>query len=229
SQEMTQRDFDEAVRQAMAAATPAPSIIAQAYGVIAPSVVFIRVNGPVEGEKPNFGLGAGVVIDDQGIILTANHVIKDAESITVIFANGMESSASVLFREPETDTAVLRADIVPDDLEPATLAGSGGLRLGDHVLAVGSPFGLYNSVTAGVVSGLGRSFKSEQLSEPLTNVIQFDAAVNPGNSGGPLVNRDGEVVGIVTGLLNPSDDVFIGIGFAVPIESAGAAAGPPWD
>ena len=108
------------------------------------------------------------------------------------------------------------------------LAGSRGLRVGDDVVAVGNPFGITNSVSAGVVSGLGRNFKSPKAGISLRNVIQFDAAVNPGNSGGPLVNRDGEVVGVVSALLNPTDqDVFIGIGFAVTMEAAGGAMGSP--
>ena len=108
------------------------------------------------------------------------------------------------------------------------MAGSGSLHVGDEVFPVGNPFGVSNSLTAGVVSGLGRSYKSPETGETLSNLIQFDAAVNPGNSGGPLLNRDGEVVGIVTGLLNPTqDDFFIGIGFAVPIETAAGALGPP--
>ena len=111
---------------------------------------------------------------------------------------------------------------------PATLAGSAGLNVGDEVVAVGNPFGISNSLSAGVVSGLGREYRSPASRRAAQNLIQFDAAVNPGNSGGPLVNRDGEVVGIVTALLNPTDqDVFIGIGFAVPIETAAGALGSP--
>lgn len=173
-------------------------------------------------------LGAGVVVNDTGIILTCLHVVDNASIITVVFADGSESVATVMLTEPENDLAVLRPDIIPDDLVPATLASSAMLRIGDEVFAVGNPFGMRNSLSSGVVSGLGRSFESPETGEILTGLIQFDAAVNPGNSGGPLLNRDGEVVGIVTALLNPTDEtVFIGIGFAVTIETAGGGAGAP--
>jgi len=115
---------------------------------------------------------------------------------------------------------------LPDDLAPATLRSTNDLAPGDHVVAVGFPFGIGPSATAGIISGLKREYRSREGKRILTNLIQFDAAANPGNSGGPLVTADGEVVGIVTGILNPTpQNVFIGIGFAVPIENAAAAAG----
>jgi S1-C subfamily serine protease len=166
------------------------------------------------------------VVDDTGTILTCLHVVKDAVEVRVTFADGTESAAAIVVAQAENDLAVLRPLVIPDDLVPATLTSSGTLHVGDEVAAVGNPFGIRNSLSAGVVSGLGRNFKSPKTGETLTNLIQFDAAVNPGNSGGPLVNRDGEVVGIVTGLLNPTNqEVFIGISFAIPIETATAAAG----
>jgi len=123
---------------------------------------------------------------------------------------------------------VLQAQTIPDDLFAATMRSTADLALGDQVVAVGFPFGIGPSVTAGVVSGLRREFRSPEGKRVLTNLIQFDAAVNPGNSGGPLVTLDGAVVGIVTGILNPTDQrFFVGIGFAVPIENAAAAAGVP--
>jgi S1-C subfamily serine protease len=116
--------------------------------------------------------------------------------------------------------------VIPEGLIPATLASSTGLRPGDAVVAVGNPFGIGDSVSAGVVSGLSRSYLSRETGRVLTDLIQFDAAANPGNSGGPLVNIQGEVVGIVTSILNPTDQAFfVGIGFAVPIETAAGAAG----
>ena len=126
------------------------------------------------------------------------------------------------------DLAVLQAQKLPDDLKAATLRSTAELQPGDGVVAVGFPFGIGPSVSSGVVSGLGRSFRSPEGKQQIGNLIQFDAAANPGNSGGPLVTMDGEVIGIVTGILNPtSHRTFVGIGFAVPIESAASAAGLP--
>jgi S1-C subfamily serine protease len=179
-------------------------------------------------EKNDLAIGTGVVVDDKGTILTSLHIVSNAKAVLVTFADGTESEASIVAAQDENDLAVLRPAVIPDDLVAATLASSDTLHVGDEVVAVGNPFGITDSLSSGVVSGLGRNFKSPKTGQTLANVIQFDAAVNPGNSGGPLVNRDGEVVGIVTALLNPTDqDVFIGIGFAVPIETASALAGAP--
>ena len=227
-QRLTQRDIDAAVARAMASATPAPSHASQAYQVIRPSLVSIRTQTAEPQGGDGVGIGSGVVVNEDGSILTSNHVVDGASKIQVIFADGTESEARVVATQPESDLALLRPSVTPDDLVPAQLAGSGGLNVGDEVVAVGTPFGIAGSLTSGVVSGLGREYRSSRNKELLKNLIQFDAAVNPGNSGGPLVNRDGEVVGIVTGLLNPTDqDVFIGIGFAVPIETAAPSIGEP--
>jgi S1-C subfamily serine protease len=182
-----------------------------------------KANGSAER-----GVGSGVVIIDNGTILTNLHVISGAKRIKVTFMDGTESEAVVVSLQPQNDLAVLRAKTVPDDLEAATMRSTADLAPGDGVVAVGFPFGIGPSVSAGVVSGLKREFRSPEGQQMLSNLIQFDAAANPGNSGGPLVTMDGEVVGIVTAILNPSRQrVFIGIGFAVPIENAAAAAGMP--
>ena len=148
-------------------------------------------------------MGTGVVIVDKGIILTNLHVVLGAEKIKVRFFDGMEAEATVIGVRPEHDLAVLQAKAVPDDLVSATLRSTADLAVGDHVVAVGFPFGIGPSASAGVVSGLKREYHSPEGKRILTNLIQFDAAANPGNSGGPLVTADGEVVGIVTGILNP--------------------------
>jgi S1-C subfamily serine protease len=174
------------------------------------------------------GVGTGVVIIDNGTILTNLHVVNGARRIKVTFMDGTESDAVVLSTQPHNDLAVLRAKTIPDDLAAATLRSTADLAPGDHVLAVGFPFGIGPSASAGIVSGLKREFRSPEGKQTMTNLIQFDAAANPGNSGGPLVTMDGEVVGIVTAILNPSSQrTFIGIGFAVPIENAAAAVGMP--
>jgi S1-C subfamily serine protease len=132
----------------------------------------------------------------------------------------------VLRRQPENDLAVIQALSIPDDLVPATLRSTQGLAVGDKVVAVGFPFNIGPSASSGIVSGLKRTYMSPRDNEILRNLIQFDAAANPGNSGGPLITMSGEVVGIVTAILSPHEQgSFVGIGFAVPIEIAAAAAG----
>ena len=227
---LSQREVEAAFTRMREEAPPEPSFAAVAYEVIRPSVVLVHSPGSgEEGEEESSGaVGTGVVIVDSGIILTALHVVINADTVLVVFADGSESPAAVIARQPENDLAVLQAMVIPDDLIPATMAGSGTLQVGDEVAAVGHPFGVPNSLSAGVVSGLGRTYTSPETGLPMSGLIQFDAAVNPGNSGGPLVNRDGEVVGIVTALLNPTQqEFFVGIGFAVTIETAGGLAGEP--
>jgi S1-C subfamily serine protease len=223
-------DVERTFKQMLEQTPPEPSFASVAYEVIKPSVVLVHSPG-LEGEDEEEGSGAvgtGVVIIDSGIILTALHVVMDAETVLVVFADGSESPAAVITRQPENDLAVLQAMVIPDDLIPATLAGSGMLQVGDEVAAVGHPFGITNSLSAGIVSGLGRTYVSPDTGLLMSDLIQFDAAVNPGNSGGPLINRDGEVVGIVTALVNPTErEFFVGIGFAVTIETAGGLAGEP--
>ena len=226
---LTQEIIDSAVLKTLETAE-LPSPAAKAYETILPSVV--RVMGYVKSkdgkEDVEYGVGTGVVIVDKGIILTNLHVVQGAQSIKVVFSDGLESTASVTGTQPENDLAVLQAHKIPDDMIAATMRSTADLRPGDQVLAVGFPFGIGPSASAGVVSGLKRSFRSPEGKQEMTNLIQFDAAANPGNSGGPLVTMDGQVVGIVTAILNPGDQrTFIGIGFAVPIENAARAAGMP--
>jgi S1-C subfamily serine protease len=132
----------------------------------------------------------------------------------------------VLKKQPESDLAVIRAATIPDDLKPAVLRSTQGLAVGDKVVAVGFPFNIGPSASSGIVSGLKRVYRAPDGGELLSNLIQFDAAANPGNSGGPLITMDGEVVGIVAAILSPHEQgTFIGLGFAVPIEAAASAAG----
>jgi len=214
-------------------APPAPSA-SEAYEKVKESVVAVRAYADDGGEgtksmengKAEMQSGTGVIIVDSGIILTNLHVVEGAKMIHIVFSDGTLSIAEVIGERPEHDLAVLQAKTLPDDIVPATMRSTAGLRPGDEVVAVGFPFGIGPSASAGVVSGLKRDYVTHDGKRALTNLIQFDAAVNPGNSGGPLVTLDGEVVGIVTGLLNPTENrVFIGIGFAVPIENAAAAIG----
>lgn len=224
---ITQEDINAAVLHTLET-TELPSRAAKAYEAVRESVVRVRGLGR-EQEKDGHvveGIGSGVVIVDSGIILTNLHVIAGAERVEVRFHDGFESEAAVIGMRPEHDLAVLKALHIPDDLPAATLRSTADLAPGDEVVAVGYPFGIGPSVSSGVVSGLAREYRSPKGERILTNLIQFDAAANPGNSGGPLVTTDGEVVGIVTAILNPTDQrVFIGVGFAVPIENAAAAIG----
>ncbi len=179
-------------------------------------------------EEVEHGVGTGVVIIDKGVILTNLHVVSGADRISVIFSDGLQSPATITGVQAENDLAVLQASKLPDDLIPATMRSTADLAPGDKVMAVGFPFGIGPSASGGVVSGLKRAFRSPEGKQEMTNLIQFDAAANPGNSGGPLITMDGEVVGIVTAILNPTPArTFLGIGFAVPIENAVAAAGLP--
>ncbi len=224
---LTQQDIDAAVLHTLET-VPLPSRAAKAYELVRRSVVRVHGSGYEQDKEGHVmhGVGTGVVIVDTGIILTNLHVISGADRIEVEFDDGMESEASVIGIRPEHDLAVLQAKKLPDDLPAATLRSTADLAPGDDVVAIGYPFGIGPSASAGVISGLRREYRSLGGERSLTNLIQFDAAVNPGNSGGPLVTMDGEVVGIVTAILNPTEQkVFIGIGFAVPIENAASAVG----
>lgn len=253
---LSQWDIDNAVHYTMSHTDPPPADTTIAAATVGPSVVKVegymspehaaemakqeaqeakKEHKPVpaaapdgKDDKPD-ATGTGVVIDTKGDILTNLHVIHSTDRWVVTFWDGSKSEASVVNVQPENDLAVIKAKTSPDDLKPATLASTGGLNPGDTVVAVGFPFGIGPSVSAGVVAGLKREFVDPERKDQgghLTNLIQFDAAVNPGNSGGPLVNRDGEVVGIVTALYNPTGQhVFAGMGFAVPIENAAKAVG----
>jgi serine protease DegQ len=168
------------------------------------------------------------VIDDAGDILTSLHVVANAVEIRLTFADGYETTAHMVTEQPENDIAVIRADERPKLLIPAVLGNPNAMRVGDEAYVVGNPFGLYSSMSAGIISGFNRTFRPQNKTQELQGLIQIDTAVNPGNSGGPLLNRSGQVIGIVTGIVNPTgQDVFIGIGFAVPITTAGGAVGSP--
>ena len=226
---LTQKDIDAAVLKTLET-VQLPSKAAKAYETIRPSVVRVLGMSPdaKTGELVQRSVGTGVVIVDKGIILTNLHVVQGASVIRIEFYDGLETTASVTGAQPENDLAVLQAHKIPDDLIAATMRSTSDLVPGDEVLAVGFPFGIGPSASAGVISGLQRAFRSPEGQQEMRNLIQFDAAANPGNSGGPLVTMDGQVVGIVTAIYNPSQQrTFIGIGFAVPIESAASAVGMP--
>ncbi|HLJ71679.1 MAG TPA: DegQ family serine endoprotease [Roseiarcus sp.] len=165
--------------------------------------------GPMPRHKTS-SLGSGFVIDPSGIIITNNHVIADANDITVIFTDGRKLKAQIVGKDPKVDVAVLKVK-TDKPLKAVKFGDSDKMRVGDGVFAVGNPFGLGETVTAGIVSARNRNIDSG----PYDNFIQTDAAINKGNSGGPLFNMAGEVIGINTAILSPSGGS-IGIGFATP-------------
>jgi S1-C subfamily serine protease len=218
----------DTISQVMASATPPLPFSTLVYETIQPSLVLIQTRSEDELGEQGDGLGSGVVINDRGEILTSLHVVDDAVEIRITYADGTQATGEVIASEAENDIAVLGSDRLPEVLIPAILGNPNAMRIGDEAFVVGNPFGLYSSVSAGVISGLGRTFQPEGRDQMLEDLIQVDAAVNPGNSGGPLLNRFGQVIGIVVGIINPTEnEFFIGIGFAVPIDIAGRAAGIP--
>ncbi len=218
----TPEQVDDAIDEAFSNTTVPPDRGPAIYGTVIQSVVFIQVGDP--GDETG-SIGTGTIINADGTIMTSNHVVDSGRAITVTFADGTQSAATVTDTQPENDLATLTPQTLPQVVVPVTMGGT--VPIGTEVYAIGNPLGLGGSFSAGVVSGLDRTLPLDDGTE-LANLIQFDAAVNPGSSGGPLVNTNGQVVGIVTALVNPTgSDFFAGIGFAVPIEIAGGAAGGP--
>jgi S1-C subfamily serine protease len=200
------------------ATATAPLTVPTIYQRAAPSVVTIRAGRD---------LGTGVIVADNGTILTADHVVTGGASITVTFADGTVAYATVVAADKKTDIAELSPVRLPQVVVPATLGGAADI--GASVVAIGNPLGLTDSVSAGIVSGLNRTADTDTGKR--SGLIQFDAAVNPGSSGGPLLDSRGMVVGIVVAIADPDgQDAFAGIGFAVPIGAAlgggGGAGGP---
>jgi len=191
------------------ATTPTPLPVTDVYRQVAPSVVLITTS--------KGSLGSGVVVTDTGAVLTAYHVVSGGGAISITFADGTKSAAAVGSTNPKIDIATLTPRKLPEVVVPATLGG--GVDVGSDVVAIGNPLGLRTSTTTGIISGLNRTTKTK--AGPLSGLIQFDAAVNPGSSGGPLLNAQGLVVGVVVSIADPGDDeAFAGIGFAVPIGAA---------
>lgn len=221
---VTSHDVDSGVQRGIAAQAQAqaraPADASRAYATILPSIVLITAT-TAQGKDT----GAGVIVTTEGTILTAFHVVDGARAITVSYSDGTSSPARLGRAQRDQDTATLVVDRPPEVVVPAVLGGM--LPVGAPVFAVGHPLGLTDSLTAGVVSALDRTVRVPGNRE-LQHLIQFDAAVNPGSSGGPLLDRAGHVVGIVTGLADPTEGSrFSGIGFAVPIATASGTAGGP--
>ena len=195
-------------------AGPAPEVLVEEqqivgiYQDVSPAIVLVSVG---------FGAGSGFLIDDEGHILTNNHVIDGATDVSVTLSDGRQLDGVVLGTDPVDDIALIQVNPVGvSGIEPLTLGDSDSLVPGQLAIAIGSPFGLEGTITVGVISGLDRSLTGND-GRPITGVIQTDAALNPGNSGGPLFNSSGEVIGINTAIEGQSAD---GVGYSVPINTA---------
>ncbi len=193
--------------------TPTSLTVPDIYQRVAPSVVLVRTG---------HDLGSGIIVADNGTILTANHVITGGGTVTVTFADGTTADATVAGANPKLDVAELIPAKLPQVVVPATVGGGAGV--GASVVAIGNPLGLTDSVSAGVISGLSRT--ADTSNGKFSGLIQFDASVNPGSSGGPLLDTRGLVIGIVLSIATPDgEDAFAGIGFAEPIGAALGGAG----
>lgn len=239
SRERAAPSFRGEAPRALHAQAPASGAFRSAVRATLPTLVFVqvealppaseRVGGPPvppwlpEEPRPGLrvGTGSGFVLSSDGYVLTNNHVVDDAVSVTVVLADNRRFEAAVMGRDPDTDIALLR--VQADSLSPATLGDADSLEVGDWVLALGYPLGLSLTVTAGIVSGTGRSLGLAELDgeavAPIEHFIQTDAAINPGNSGGPLVDLAGRVVGVNSAIVSPTG-YYSGYGFAVPINLA---------
>ena len=193
------------------------------YRTVNPAVVHIFVYEQFEEQVFPLGTGSGFLIDNEGHIITNNHVVTDGESFEVVYANGQRSHADIVGTDVDSDLAIIRAETVADDATPIPLGDSRKLEVGQFVIAIGNPFGEAGSMSIGIVSGLGRTLTSEREAEggghySLPQVIQTDAAINPGNSGGPLLNLDGEVIG-VNSAIRTETGTNTGVGFSIPVNA----------
>jgi S1-C subfamily serine protease len=191
--------------------------LADLYDQVRPSIVHIDVQNTRTGTG---ALGSGIVLDQQGHILTNYHVVNGFDQISVTLADETSGSATIVGSDPGNDLAVLKTGIPGDKLSPARMGDSTKVRVGNPVFAIGNPFGIDGTLTEGVVSAVGRTLSSGGNARPLRQVIQTDAAINEGNSGGGLFNLQGEVIGVTQSLENPSGAaVYAGISYAVPMAT----------
>ncbi len=191
-----------------------PLTLPELFDYVKDSVVKISVNN-IMGE----GLGSGFVYNEQGYIITNNHVVDNAKRITVTFSDGMSYEAELIGKDPFTDLAVIKVNADLSNIKPLRLGNSSSLRVGEQVAAIGNPFGLSSSMTSGIISQLGRLLDVPNSGGfVIPDVIQTDAAINPGNSGGPLLNMRGEVIGVNTAIISRTGE-FAGIGFAIPSDT----------
>jgi S1-C subfamily serine protease len=196
--------------------------VVNVYETVSPSVVSITTRVLRRdfffNVVPEEGAGSGFVLDKEGHVLTNYHVIEGAESIEVAFADPLSAPATIIGVDPRNDVAVLKVALPPDQLQPVTLGDSGGLRVGQWAIAIGNPFGQFGrTLTTGVISALDRTIEGPD-SRTITGIIQTDAAINRGNSGGPLLDSSGRVIGITSAIFSPTG-TSAGVGFAVPVDT----------
>ena len=192
-----------------------PQSLSTLYDQLNPGVVNIQVYVDQEGFGGQ-GAGSGFVLDDEGHIITNNHVVAKADQVNVIFYNGLEADAQVVGRDPNSDLAVIRVDELMQDIHPLPIGDSDEVGIGEWVVAIGNPFGLGSSMSVGIVSAVGRTIPTGVTPFSIPQAIQTDAAINPGNSGGPLLNLQGEVVGVNAQIVTGGAPVNTGVGFAIP-------------
>ncbi len=210
---MTQRDTLAALQEALSSI----------YDDVSPSIVSVQVRRrTTQGQLTPFGdspgqngVGSGFIWDDTGHIVTNNHVVEGASEIQVRFYDGFVASAEIVGTDSDSDLAIIKVESEPDRLAPVSIVDSDSLQVGDLAVALGSPFGLENTMTVGFISAVGRSLPAGASRYTIPRIIQTDAAINPGNSGGALVNSKGEVIGVNTAIISPNE-ASAGIGFAIP-------------
>lgn len=191
------------------------NLLTQRYAEVNPGVVNITVLVNVGGSQ-GAGAGSGFVLDEDGHIVTNNHVVDQATEVVVNFFNGLQAEAMIIGTDDDSDLAIIKVDTLPDDVHPLAVADSDLVQVGNWAIAIGNPFGLGTSMTLGIVSAIGRSIPSGATPFAIPQAIQTDAAINPGNSGGPLLNLAGQVIGVNAQIRTNGSDSNTGVGFAIP-------------
>jgi S1-C subfamily serine protease len=194
-----------------------PNALVELYHQVNPGVVNIQVYVQRQGQTGE-GAGSGFIIDDQGHIVTNNHVVAQAQEVTVIFYNGIEAPAKIIGTDPDSDLAVIQVEELVDGAHALALGNSDQASVGEWVVAIGNPFGLGSSLTTGIVSAVGRTIPTGVTLFSIPQAIQTDAAINPGNSGGPLINLEGQVIGVNAQIATGGTGGNAGVGFAIPVN-----------
>jgi 2-alkenal reductase len=206
---------EEATPAAGRVASIGESTLSSLYKEVNPGVVNIRVYVEREGMTGQ-GAGSGFILDDDGHIVTNNHVVAQADRVTTIFHNGIEAEGEIIGADDDSDLAIIKVDQMPDDAHPLSLADSDDVIAGDWAVAIGNPFSLGGSMSLGIVSAVGRAIPSGTTPFRIPQSIQTDAAINPGNSGGPLLNVEGDVIGVNAQIASGGTRANAGVGFAIP-------------